>query len=97
MPYGKFLKHKGRLTMPQRSSNRQRKPSAKGPLLPLDYMLGVINDPTADVERRDRMAICAAQYCHARAANHPVGKKVAAAKAAAEADDGWGDDLGWPQ
>jgi len=85
--------------MAKRGANRQRKSSASGPLLPLDYMLAVINDASADVERRDRMAICAAQYCHPRAANHPIGKKVAAAKAAAEADDGWGGDLAgnWPQ
>jgi len=83
--------------MAQRGTNRQRKPSAKGQLLPLDYMLMVINDPTADVERRDRMAICAAQYCHPRAANHPKGKKIAAQEAAAEAGGyEWGDDLSWP-
>jgi len=85
--------------MAQRSTNRQRKPSAPGALLPLDYMLMVINDPSASVGRRDRMAICAAQYCHPRAANHPKAKRVAAREAAAEADDGWGDDLtgNWPQ
>ena len=62
-------------------------------LSPLDYMLAVINDPRADLERRDRMAICAAQYCHPRAANHPKSMKVAAREAAAEAADEWGDDL----
>jgi hypothetical protein len=68
-------------------------------LTPLAYMLAVINDPAADPDRRDRMAICAAQYCHPRAANHPKGKKAIAREAAAEAGaaDGWGDDLGWQQ
>jgi phage terminase small subunit len=83
--------------MAQPGVNRQRK---KGLLTPLDYMLGVINDPTADTERRDRLAVCAAQYCHPRAANHPKGKKAVARDAAAEAGDyGWGDDLkgNWPQ
>jgi len=83
--------------MARRNANRQQKSSPKGQLLPLDYMLMVINDSTADVERRDRMAICAAQYCHPRAANHPKGKKVLAAEAAAEAGDGWDGDLAWPQ
>jgi hypothetical protein len=96
-PYGKFLKLEGRLTMAQPGVNRQRK---KGLLTPLDYMLGVINDPAAEPERRDRMAICAAQYCHPRAANHPETKRGSAAKAAKHAGgDGWGDDLSgdWSQ
>ena len=62
--------------------------------LPLDYMLDT------DPERRDRLAICAAQYCHPRAADHPKGKKVVAREAAAEAGEyGWGNDLkgDWPQ
>ena len=83
--------------MAQRGTNPRRKPAAKGALLPLDYMLAVINDPTADVERRDRMAICAAQYCHPRVAKHPKGKKVLAAEAAAEAGGEWGGDLAWQQ
>lgn len=33
---------------------------------PLEYMLEVMRDPTADKERRDRMAIAAAPYCHPR-------------------------------
>jgi len=79
--------------MGHRGANRQRKSSAPGPLLPLEYMLGIMRDETADPARRDRMAICAAQYCHPRAANHPKGKKIAAQEAAAEAGDGWGGDL----
>lgn len=35
---------------------------------PLSYMLAVMNDPKADKDRRDRMAIAAAPFCHARAA-----------------------------
>ena len=31
---------------------------------PLEYMLAVINDPTADQNRRDRMAIAAAPFMH---------------------------------
>ena len=37
-------------------------------LEPLDYMLAVMNDQTADKERRDRMAIAAAPFRHARIA-----------------------------
>jgi hypothetical protein len=33
---------------------------------PLTYMLKVMNDPTADSERRDRLAIAAAPFVHAR-------------------------------
>lgn len=33
---------------------------------PLDYMLGVMNDETADDERRDKMAMAAAPYLHAK-------------------------------
>jgi hypothetical protein len=33
---------------------------------PLEYMMRVMADKTADTERRDRMAIAAAPYVHAR-------------------------------
>jgi hypothetical protein len=33
---------------------------------PLEYMLAVIHDPEADVSRRDRMAMAAAPYLHAK-------------------------------
>ena len=32
--------------------------------MPLEYMLRVMRDPTADPERRDFMAAKAAPYCH---------------------------------
>jgi phage terminase small subunit len=35
-------------------------------LEPLDYMLEIMNDPSAGKERRDRMAVAAAPFCHAR-------------------------------
>ncbi len=34
---------------------------------PLDYMLKIMNDPNEPKERRDRMAIAAAPFCHAKA------------------------------
>lgn len=65
-------------------------------LSPLDYMLAVLNDETADEARRDRMAQAAAPYVHAKPAPLGDGGKkgeaqVAAATAGAGSD--WGDDL----
>lgn len=34
---------------------------------PLEYMLRVMRDSDAETDRRDRMALGAAQYCHAKA------------------------------
>src|SRR3954449_13269125 len=48
---------------------------APGRMSPLDYMLSVMNDPGVDDARRDRMAIAAAPYVHARAADAKLGKK----------------------
>ena len=66
-----------------------------GQMTPLEYMLGVINDPAADPARRDRLAMAAAPFCHERMADRVIGKKeVAQAKAAsAGANSEWGDDL----
>jgi phage terminase small subunit len=53
----------------QRASRKAgRPPGAKNrsKLSPLEYMLKVLNDPKAEPERRDRMAIAAAQYVHAK-------------------------------
>jgi hypothetical protein len=35
-------------------------------VLPLDYMLGIMRDPSADNKRRDAMAMAAAPYLHPR-------------------------------
>ena len=37
--------------------------------VPLDYMLRVMRDPEADVDRRDRMALGAAVFVHSRLAS----------------------------
>src|SRR5215469_11337348 len=42
--------------------------AAKVGLTPLQYMLGVLRDDTADPDRRNRMAVAAAPYIHARLA-----------------------------
>lgn len=62
---------------------------------PLEYMLRVMRNGDADQARRDRMAMAAAPYCHARAADAKLGKKEQAeadAKTAGQ-ETGWGEDL----
>jgi hypothetical protein len=67
-----------------------------GQMSPLNYLLMVINDSTADSDRRDRLAIAAAPYCHPRLtdARRPS-KKDRQNKEAAAAGAGtpWVDDL----
>ena len=90
--------------MSSHSTNPRRKPKVSqailtqaqaAGLMPLDYMLSVMNDPTADPGRRDRMAIAAAQYCHPRAADYRKSKKHHEAEVARKAGAGteWGSDL----
>lgn len=68
-----------------------------GQMKPLDYLLMVINDPNADSDRKDRLAIAAAPYCHPRLVEAPkvVGKKDRQADAAETAGVGtpWAADL----
>lgn len=63
--------------------------------LPLDYMLAVMRDRTAEWKRRDDMAKAAAPFCHAKVSERPAGKKAREEEAAklAGLDDDWGDDL----
>jgi hypothetical protein len=49
---------------------RQQELAARGEL-PLDSMLSVMRDETADVRRRDAMAVAAAPYVHPRLATIP--------------------------
>jgi hypothetical protein len=58
-------------------------------------MLAVMNDPTVGFERRDRMAMSAAPYCHPRVADVAKGKKDRQAEAAVTAGTGtaWAGDL----
>src|SRR5262245_58007601 len=65
-------------------------------LLPLDYMLAVMRDPTATQTRRDRMAALAAPYCHPKLSDlQPKGKKEQQSEAAEQAAVGtsWTTDL----
>ena len=88
------------LTMPR----RRPVPSAPGTsvitgrgvgVLPLDYLLELLNDPNADPRRRDWAAKVAVAFVHRKLADTPVGKKAQRAEAARHAGVGtpWGDDL----
>ena len=44
-------------------------------MTPLEYMLNVMNDDDVEDTRRDRMAMAAAPYVHARASDVVPGKK----------------------
>ena len=58
--------------------------SAEG-MTPLEYMLQVMQDPTVEEARRDRMAIAAAPFVHVRACDLPkAGKKEQAQEKAEE-------------
>jgi hypothetical protein len=74
------------MAWPQRADQR---------VTPLEYMLHVVNDPKADVDRRDRMAIAAAPFVHEKVTDVAIGKKQKLAAAAVTAGEGsdWGDDL----
>jgi hypothetical protein len=88
--------------MPHRQRKPLPKPSdASVTQTPLEYMLGVMNDPTASETRRDRLAIAAAQYVHQRAADTRRTKRHHDAAEAKRAGAGtpWAGDLDgdWPQ
>lgn len=56
-------------------------------MLPLEYMLKVMNDEKEPKERRDRMAIAAAPFCHSRK-GEGAGKKDEKAEKAKQAGAG---------
>jgi len=64
-------------------------------MMPLDYMLMIMRDETVDKYRRDKMAMAAAPYCHARVADASRGKKVQQTELADNAGIGtpWAADL----
>jgi len=98
------MQKKELLTMKQPTRHQRPKPpqspsvaivTLAGPMTALAYMLSVVQDEHADPSRRDRMAICAAQYCHPRMSDLRKGVKDLQAEAAAEAGtvDHWAGDL----
>jgi len=70
-------------------------------LLPLDYLLALVADENLDPIRRDRAAIAALPFCHAKAAEgfQRLGKKaqaeINAMNAGRDSDwiGPWGNDL----
>ena len=77
--------------MARRRHNPEPKPSPTGPKLePLDYLLSVMNDASADPGRRDRAARTAAPYVHRRADGvSKKAKREAAAKKAGGRGTAW--------
>src|SRR3954466_8232953 len=73
------LMEKGRQAMAAveapEASDETSAPAQPENLDPLAYMLRVMNDPGAEPERRDRMAIAAAPFMHSRAGEAKKGKK----------------------
>jgi hypothetical protein len=57
------------------ASDKASAPVQPENLDPLAYMLRVMNDPSAEPERRDRMAIAAAPFMHPRATDVAKGTK----------------------
>ena len=57
-------------------------------MTPLEYMLTVMNDASADDARRDRMAQAAAPYVHPKAEAETQGKKAQRQAAAVVAERG---------
>lgn len=53
-----------------------KREARKAGMTPLEYMLDVMNDAEAEDGRRDRMAIAAAPFVHARAEAVAEGKKA---------------------
>ncbi len=62
-------------TRNRRTLETIEKAAAQGPL-PLEHMLKVMNDPNADNERRDRMAVAAAPYVHPKLTSEDAGMNV---------------------
>jgi hypothetical protein len=63
-------------------------PLPKDYILPLDYLLRILNDPNQSDERRIRAAIAALPYCHAKKTNKSNGIKGDRAEAARQASAG---------
>lgn len=49
-----------------RATEEARVAAAATGVLPLDYMLSVMRDPSADHKRRDAMAVAAAPFLHSK-------------------------------
>lgn len=88
MSRGGYRSAAGRPKGPDRPNAPSQHKEYPGVTTPLEYMLAVMNDSASDDGRRDRMAIAAAPYVHARAADAKLGKKEEAEQAALTAERG---------
>lgn len=102
MPRGGYRPGGGRPKGSKDSKPRVVKPRAKlGPKLdaagppgetPMAYMQRILNDPTADVVRRDRMAIQLASLQIRLGETPPIGKRERAQRAAFDVvPEGWAE------
>lgn len=94
MPRGGYRPGAGRKPAAQRPKETLQVPpdirvaSLNAGMSPLDYMLAVMRDETADPQRRDRMAQAAAPYVHAKPADVGPGKKEQREQVARTAERG---------
>ena len=51
---------------PNKATTEVRAAALASGMMPLDYMLSVMRDDSADIKRRDAMSIAAAPYLHAK-------------------------------
>ena len=72
---GRPRKEAGKAPVIKNENDAGKPRKSLGGLSPLEYMLGVMNDPEQDGQRRDKMAIAAAPYVHGKAADTAPGKK----------------------
>lgn len=73
--------------IPKASKATVNRPSKSlGGMTPLEYMLKVMNDDEAEDQRRDRMAVAAAPFVHAKA--EAAGKKEQRQQAAEQVMNG---------
>ena len=80
--------------MPQRRRDLERNPPRATRLLPLDYLLQALNDPSSSRQRKDWAAKAALPFCHSRLADARPSKKARQAEVAKEAAaTGWDGDL----
>jgi hypothetical protein len=95
MPHGGFRPGAGRPRRLAALPNPQPAADIGAGLTPLQHMLNVLRDPTADPLRRDRMAIAAAPYIHPRISDRRITMKEQRAAAAkkASANSEWEADL----
>ena len=85
---GRPKKEAGKAPVIRNEKDAAKPRKSLGGQSPLEYMLSVMNDPEQDGLRRDKMAMAAAPYVHARAADVAPGKKEQKQAAAEEVAGG---------